>query len=532
MTHAFDPRHPVPVPLTAVAAAAGAAGAVDRDHPRSTGPTGTGATVSGVAVSAADVRPGSLFAALPGRRTHGAEHAAAAAAAGAAAVLTDPAGADRSRATGLPVLVVDDPRAVLGAVAASTYGTASLPYPVFGVTGTNGKTTTVHVLDALLRRLGRRTAHSSTVDRRIGDTAAASALTTPEAPELHAFLAAAAEAGVEGVALEVSAQALTRHRTDGVVVDVAGFTNLSHDHLDDYADMDAYLAAKAELFTPERARAGVVSLDSPAGRRIVAGAGVPVTTISTRAGTGADWTVDVTEQRPDGTAATLRAPDGTVIRCTVPLLGVHAAADTGLAVAMLAVSGVPLDRLRTATASSLDVRVPGRMADASAPTGPRVWVDFAHTPDAFAKSLEAVRAVVPGTVAIVVGADGDRDPSKRHAMGVVAAAGADLVVVTDHHPRTEAPDPIRAAILDGARSVGAGPDGAGAVVVEEPDPARAIRRAIAVVGDDGAVYWAGPGLTDYRDVAGVHVPYSSFRDAQRALEEAGHPQREDCLSVR
>lgn len=509
MTHAFAPRHPEAVPLTDVATVAGTLHDGDDQ-------------VTGVAVSAADVRPGSLFAALPGRRTHGADHAAAAASAGAAAVLTDPAGAARAGATGLPVVVVDDPRAVLGAVAAAVYGTAPLPFPVFGVTGTNGKTTTVHVLDALMRRLGRRTAHSSTVDRRIGDTAVASALTTPEAPELHAFLAAAAEAGVEGLALEVSAQALTRRRADGVVVDVAGFTNLSHDHLDDYADMDAYLAAKAELFTPAHSRAGVVSLDSPAGRRIVATAGVPVTTVTVRPDVAADWSVRVTDQRPDGTRAELTAPDGSVVPFEVPLLGVHAAADTGLAIAMLAVSGVPVPALRTATATPLDVEVPGRMADASAPTGPRVWVDFAHTPDAFAKSLDAVRAVVSGNVAIVLGADGDRDPSKRHAMGVVAATAADVVVVADHHPRTEEPGPIRAAILAGARSVGSG-----AVVVEEPDPARAVRLAIRAVGDDGAVYWAGPGLTDYRDVDGAHVPYSSFDDARRALAEAGHP-REGC----
>jgi UDP-N-acetylmuramoyl-L-alanyl-D-glutamate--2,6-diaminopimelate ligase len=486
------------------------------------------AQVTGVAVSSGDVTPGALFAALPGRRTHGAEHATAAAAAGAVAVLTDPAGADLARAAGLPTLVVDDPRAVLGAVAAAVHGTTRLPFPVLGVTGTNGKTTTVHVLDALMRTLGRRTAYSSTVERRIGDTAAASALTTPEAPELHAFLAAAAESGVGGVALEVSAQALTRHRVDGVVVDVAGFTNLSHDHLDDYADMDEYLAAKAALFTPERSRAGVVSLDSPAGRRIAAAASVPVTTVTTRTDVVADWTVRVTEQRPDGTSGAVVAPDGTVLPFSVPLLGVHAAADTGLALAMLAVSGVPTDALRSATAVPLDVDVPGRMADASAPTGPRVWVDFAHTPDAFAKSLDAVRAVVPGSVAIVLGADGDRDPSKRHAMGVAAASGADVVVVTDHHPRTEAPGPIRAAVLAGARSVGGA---GGSVVIEEPDPGRAVRRAIAAVGDDGAVYWAGPGLTDYRDVDGTHVPYSSFRDAQRALAEAGHPQDARGLPV-
>lgn len=486
-------------------------------------PVGTG-TVTGLALASAEIRPGMLFAALPGRAAHGAHHSAAARDAGAAAVLTDPAGEAAARRSGLRVLVVPDPRGRLGALARLLSGTGDLPFPLFGVTGTNGKTSTVHLLDALMRRLGWRTALSSTVERRIVDDAAPSALTTPEAPELHGFLARAAERGVQGAALEVSAQGLTRHRTDGIVVDVAGFTNLSHDHLDDYPDMDSYLAAKATLFTPERARAGVVSLDSAAGRRITALASVPVTTISTAPDAGADWVVRVREHRPDGTLATLTAPDGTVLDLDVPLLGVHMVANAGLAVAMLATAGVPLGALGDATAGRLEVVVPGRMADASATTGPRVFVDFAHTPDAFAKSLDAVRAFTSGRVAIVLGADGDRDRSKRWAMGAVAATGADVVVVADHHPRFESPEPIRRAVLDGARAAGSD-----ALVLEIAEPALAIRRALDEVGDDGAVYWAGPGLTDYRDVAGEHVPYSSFRDAQAALAERGHltgPRRE------
>ncbi len=506
MAYALQPSHTVPTPLRAVADTA--AGTVVGDERT---------TVSSVAVGTADVQPGGLFAAVAGRRQHGAVHSTAARRAGAVAVLTDDAGLPAASAAGLPVVVVRDPRAVLGAVSALVYDTGRAPYRAFGVTGTNGKTTTVHVLDALMRRLGWRTALSSTVERTIGDHGGPSALTTPEAPELHAFLAAAAEVGVDGVALEVSAQAITRRRTDGVVVDVAGFTNLSHDHLDDYADLDEYLRAKAELFTPARSRAGVVSLDSAAGRRVVAGAGVPVTTVATDPAAGADWTVRTLDQRPDGTTALVVAPDGQTVPIDVPLLGVHAVGDTGLALAMLASAGVPLDALRAATSTPLDVVVPGRMADASAPTGPRVYVDFAHTPDAFTKSLAALRAVAPGRLGIVVGADGDRDPSKRRAMGAAAAAGADVVVVADHHPRFEDPGPIRAALLAGAREAGSR-----AVVVEEADPARAIRRAIAEVGPDGVVYWAGPGLTDYRDVAGEHVPYSSFADARRALAEAGH----------
>ncbi|OIH97547.1 MULTISPECIES: Mur ligase family protein [unclassified Curtobacterium] len=512
MSQAFHPTRPRPVRLDEVARALG----VDIDG-------GGAMTVTGTTLATDELRPGTLFAALPGRVVHGAEHAGAARAAGAAAVLTDPAGLAAARRSGLPVLVVPDVRARLGDVARLLAGTGALPFPLLGVTGTNGKTSTVHLLDALMRRLGWRTATSSTVERRIDDESVPSVLTTPEAPDLHAFLARAAERRVDGAALEVSAQGLSRHRTDGVVFDVAGFTNLSHDHLDDYADMDEYLAAKALLFTPARSRAAVVSLDSPAGARLVARATVPVATISSDPAAGADWSVRVRDQRPDGTRARLTAPDGTALALDLPLLGVHMAADAGLAVAMLATAGVPLADLVDATRGRLDVVVPGRMADASAATGPRVFVDFAHTPDAFAKSLAAVRAFAPGRVAIVLGADGDRDPSKRTAMGTVAAAAADVVVVADHHPRFEDPAPIRAAILDGART-----SGHDALVVEEPDPARAIRRALAEVGDDGTVYWAGPGLTPYRDVRGVHVPYSSFRDAQAALAEAGHPtaQRE------
>ncbi len=509
VSHAFDPEQPDGTALSALADVLGV--------PVPLVPGDADVTVTGLAVATADLRPGALFAAVRGRREHGAVHAEQARAAGAAAVLTDPAGRDTAAASGLPVLVVDDPRAVLGAVARAVYRTDRIDVPLFGVTGTNGKTTTVYVLDAVMRRLGWTTALTSTAERRVADEHVASRLTTPEVPELHAFLARAVERGVDGIAVETSAQGLSRHRLDGVRFDVAGFTNLSHDHLDDYPDMDAYLRAKAVLFEPDRSRRAVVSLDSPAGQRIADGAGVPVDTISSDPGTAARWHVTVLDQRTDGTAFRLDGPDGDRITTEVPLLGRHMAADAGLALVMLAVSGVPVPDLARAVGERLDVVVPGRMADASAATGPRVWVDFAHTPDAFEKSLAAVRSVVDGRVAIVLGADGDRDPSKRYGMGVVASSGADVVVVADHHPRFEDPDPIRAAILAGARSTGT------AVVVEEADPAAAIRRALREVDDDGAVYWAGPGLTDYRDVRGVHVPYSSFRDAQAALAESGHP---------
>jgi UDP-N-acetylmuramoyl-L-alanyl-D-glutamate--2,6-diaminopimelate ligase len=508
----FRPQNPAGVLLQVLAASIGAS-ALTQIPP--------GLRVTGVAVEHGQVIPGDLFVAMPGTHTHGARFVGAARASGAVAVMTDAAGAEAAVEAGLPLIVVPSPRRVLGTVAATVFGTYRPAARLLGVTGTNGKTSTAYLLEAIMQRLGWRTALTSTAERHLGDRSIASRLTTPEASELHAFLAAAFEQEVEGVAIEISAQALSRQRVDGVVVDVAGFTNLSHDHLDEYGDLDHYLAAKALLFRPDRARKGVVSLDSPAGRRLAAVAEVPITTISSSAEVAADWHVTVTDQRFDGTTFRLDGPDGASLATTVPLLGVHMAANTGLAIAMLNASGVPISDLEAAVGPRLDVIVPGRMADASAETGPRIFVDFAHTPDAFEKSLIAMRAFTKGTLVMVVGADGDKDPTKRHGMGEVGARYADVVIVADHHPRHENPDLIRAAILAGARE--ARPDGGSDTsILDIADPPTAIRAALRLAGEDGAIYWAGPGLTDYRIIGDEHVPYSSFQDASAALAEAGY----------
>jgi len=204
--------------------------------------------VSGVSLSSSRVEPGDLYVGVPGRNAHGASFAPAAAERGAVAVLTDAAGAQLASASGLPVLVTPDARAALGHVAAWIYRTDDDPAVLFGVTGTNGKTSVVYLLSGILSQLGVVSGLSSTAERRIGDTAVTSSLTTPEASELHALLARMREEEVRAVAIEVSAQALSRHRVDGLMFDVAGFTNLSHDHLDYYAAMEDYFQAKVALF--------------------------------------------------------------------------------------------------------------------------------------------------------------------------------------------------------------------------------------------------------------------------------------------
>ncbi|AZZ52868.1 Mur ligase family protein [Rathayibacter festucae] len=468
--------------------------------------------IRSVTLAHREISPGALFAALPGRRRHGADFADEAAAAGAVAVLTDEAGLGAARASGLPVLVSADPRAALGGIAARVYGTDRDRPQLLGVTGTNGKTSTVHLLDAVLRRLGVPSGLSSTADRRSRDTVVASRLTSPEAPELHALLARMREDGVESAAIEVSAQALIRSRVDGLVFDVAGFTNLSHDHLDDFGDLGSYLRAKQRLFRPDRSRRGVVVVDTPEGRTVAAEAEVPVVTVGAAA--EADWRLDVLSLTADATRFRLTAPDGWTLSTSVPLIGRHMASNAALALVMLIQAGHDRDAVARAVADGIDVAVPGRTLLVSGEAGPRLYVDFSHTPDSVARTVDALREVTPGRVLVILGADGDRDPSKRAPMGRAAAERADLLIVTDHHPRFEDPARIRRALLDGAR------DGR-CEVQEIAEPAQAVRAAVGRAGADDSILWVGPGDTDYRVVLDQDLPYSPRADAALALAEAG-----------
>lgn len=487
-----------------------------------------GVEVRGITLATADLRPGEAFVAIRGAVRHGAEFAGHAAAAGAVAVVTDAAGAELAADAGVPVLVVDDPRAVLGELSAWVYGTGpgdDLPI-LLATTGTNGKTSVSHLLEGILGQLGVVTGLSSTAERHIAGEVIVSRLTTPEASEFHALLALMRERGVEAVAVEVSAQALSRHRVDGILFDVAAFTNLSHDHLDDYADMREYFEAKLPLFLPDRSRRAVVSLDSASGADVVARAQVPVVTVAApaiaadpEAAASADWVVEIDEERRDGTAFTLRGPEGRRLSTVVPVIGRHMASNAGLAIVMLLEAGYAWERLTAALdGGRIDAYLPGRTQLVSGERGPAVYVDFGHSPDAFEKTLAAIRRVTPGKVLMLVGADGDRDATKRHDMGRTAVEGSDILVITDHHPRFEEPDGIRATLIEGARR--ARPD---AEIHEYSPPERAIVEAIALVGEGDAILWAGPGHQDYRDIRGRRTPYSARELARRALRAAGWP---------
>jgi UDP-N-acetylmuramoyl-L-alanyl-D-glutamate--2,6-diaminopimelate ligase len=475
-----------------------------------------GVEITGVTLRSSEVEPGDLYVGMQGTNSHGAQYAAQAAQLGAVALLTDQAGAEIAAESGLPIVIVESPRAALGDISAWVYRTNEHPPLLLGVTGTNGKTSTAYILEAILRQLGLVTGLSSTAERHIGDLTVVSRLTTPEASEMHALLARMRESEVRAVAVEVSAQALSKNRVDGLVFDVVAFTNLSHDHLDDYADMDDYFAAKLAFFDPERGKRGVVSLDSPWGDKIVEGSRIPVTTISSVPGVDGEWNVEILDELAAYTEFRLIGPESRSLSSRVPLIGRHMAANAALAIVMLVEAGFELEAIGQAVEGGIDAYLPGRTERVSGERGPSVYVDFGHSPDAFLNTLAAVRKFTTGNVIMVFGADGDRDATKRHEMARVASEGSDILVITDHHPRFEDPDSIRATLIEGAHLAEHQ-----AELYEVSPPEKAIRHAVSLAKEGDTILWAGPGHQDYRDIKGVRTPYSARAEARAALLEAG-----------
>jgi len=477
-------------------------------------PDGPPDEVTGVTLDSRRVLPGDLYAALPGAHTHGARFAAMAQSAGAVAVLTDPSGAEIMRGDPgctLPVLVVDDPRAVLGPVSAWVYGQPAAALTTTGITGTNGKTTTSYLIDAALRAAGRSTGLIGTVATQIGDEVMPAVRTTPEAPDVHALLAVMRERGVSDVTMEVSSHALELGRVDGVRFDLAVFTNLTRDHLDFHGDMDSYFAAKAGLFTPARAGAGLVCVDDEWGRALVAGARVPTTTYSV--GSPADWTAgDIRSAAHGASTFTAHGPSG-AIPAGVGLPGVFNVANALAALAVAVGQGV--DAHVAAEAIRNCPGVPGRMERIRAGQPFLAVVDYAHTPDAVSRAITAARESLPGRVIVVLGCGGDRDQDKRAAMGAVAAQGADVVFITDDNPRSEEPSAIRSAIMVGARGVASSDR---AVLHDEGDRRRAITSAVEEAGPGDCVLILGKGHEQGQEVAGVVTPFDDRVVVREALE--------------
>jgi UDP-N-acetylmuramoyl-L-alanyl-D-glutamate--2,6-diaminopimelate ligase len=473
--------------------------------------------LTGVSMNTGDIRSGDIFFAMPGFKTHGANFVEQARSLGAVAVATDSAGLEILGDADLPLIVVEEPRLRLGEAARFVYGNHSSDMPLmYGVTGTNGKTSTVHFLSAIFRQLGAVPGMSSSVERHLADDIIISRLTSPEAPESHALIARMRESKVTDVGWEVSAQALRQHRVDGIFFDVVAFTNLSHDHFDEFDSFDEYLASKMPLFHKSRAGKGVVCLDTSYGQPFLEASEVPCVTITLREDIQSDWKVLVTKQATGLTAFDLLGPDGEKISSSVPIIGDYMASNAGVAILMAIQAGHDWKKLAEALKDGIDAPIAGR-GDNVAPEGaPSVYVDFGHTPDSIEMTIKAVKNITKGKLIIVVGLDGDRDKIKRPMIGAICARLSDAVIVTDHNPRFEDPAVIRQMIYDGA-------------VAERPDhdirnlegPERAIRIAVSMVSKGDTIIWFGPGHQEHRDIMGVRTKYSGREQARQALAEAG-----------
>lgn len=512
------PERVRPVPLQELARALGAGEERQAAAPAA---IDSGAAVTGITHDSRAVRSGDVYAALPGARFHGADFAVQAAGLGAVAVLTDPAGTERAAATGLPVLTVSDPRARMGALAATIYGDPGADLLQIGITGTSGKTTTAYLIEGGLRRAAQKhgglTGLIGTVETRIGDERLKSERTTPEATELQALFAVMRERGVRSVAMEVSSHALVLGRVDGCVFDVAVFTNLTPEHLDFHPDMEDYFRAKYRLFTPERSRYSVVSVDDEYGRRLAAEARVPVTTFSAEGHPDADWRAEDVEVGPLGSEFTAVGPAGERVRAAAPLPGPFNVANALAALVALVAAGI--DASTAADGIAAVPGVPGRLERIDAGQPYLAVVDYAHKPDAVDSVLRAVRKVTEGRVHAVLGCGGDRDPHKRAAMGAALARLADTAVLTSDNPRTEDPLAILAAMLGGAAEVPAHERG---TVLLEEDRAAAIAAAVARAEPGDTVLVAGKGHEQGQDIAGVVRSFDDRLELREAIKRAGH----------
>ncbi|WP_299557331.1 UDP-N-acetylmuramoyl-L-alanyl-D-glutamate--2,6-diaminopimelate ligase [uncultured Mycolicibacterium sp.] len=471
--------------------------------------------VTGVTLRGQDARPGDLFAALPGARAHGARYTADAAARGAVAVLTDPAGRAEAAGAGLPVLVHPEPRAVLGELAATVYGHPAQRLRVIGVTGTSGKTTTAYLVEAGLRAAGRTAGLIGTVGVRVAGRDLPSALTTPEAPDLQALLAAMLEQGVDTAVMEVSSHALSLGRVDGMRFAVGGFTNLSRDHLDFHPTMEDYFEAKARLFdpaSPTHAERAVICVDDAAGRRMRHRAAAETLVTVSAFGQDADWRAEAIDTTGAGQTFTAVDPAGGRHRIRIALPGRFNVANALLAVALLDAVGVTPQQ---AAAGLRSAGVPGRLQRIDRGQDFLAVVDYAHKPGALRAVLEALREQLAGSgrLAVVFGAGGDRDTGKRAPMGRVAAELADLVVVTDDNPRSEDPAAIRAAIVAGAAAAGTA-----ARIVEIGDRRAAIAHAVAWARPGDIVLVAGKGHETGQTIAGQTRPFDDRDELAAALE--------------
>ena len=481
-------------------------------------PSGPDPDVTAVCYDSRQVVQGALFAAIRGVRADGHAFIGDAVARGAAALLVD-----RPTASPIPVVQSPDVRRTLAQVAAAFYGRPSADLFVVGITGTNGKTTTAYLIEAILAAAGHRVGVVGTINYHYGGLSFANPVTTPESLDLQHILAQMRSAGITHAVMEVSSHALDQHRVEAVDFNVGIFTNLTQDHLDYHGDMNAYWDCKRRLFTqllprgPKAHQAtAVVNLDDPRGKELC-----PHSTLNCLT-YGVDPQSRIRplnwEATVSGLKARLETPVG-IIDIDSPLVGRHNLDNVMAAVGCAIAAGVPAAVIGQGI-ESLD-RVAGRLERVPDPWGRHIYVDYAHTPDALAHALGALRPVTPGRLICVFGCGGDRDRGKRPLMGEIAGRLSDLVVVTSDNPRSEPPLAIIDEILPGLRR-SASPDR----WEIESDRLAAIGRALSLAKPGDTVLIAGKGHETYQILADRTVDFDDREAVRINLKRKSSPLRE------
>ena len=492
---------------------------------RVAGSAGSDPRIGGLVYDSRAVAPGDAFFALRGAEVDGHDYLAGALGLGAAAVVVEalPEGLALGSAC---AVVVPDSRRALAPIAARFYGEPSRELSLVGVTGTNGKTSTTYLAEAILAADGRSVGLIGTVELRYADVRQRAVNTTPESLDLQAALRAMRTRGIDTAVMEVSSHGLEEGRVDGCRFRVAAFTNLTQDHLDYHGDMDAYRESKLALMRRHLVPDGVavVNVDDPSGAAFVAAAretGARVLRVSRDASGDAEIRLVDAEVAIEGTRARVALPAGE-LALSLPLIGDFNLENLLVGVGIGCAEGVAPEVIARGVAAC--PQVPGRIECVASASAPRVVVDYAHTPDAVDKLLATLRPLCRGRLIAVFGCGGDRDRAKRPLMAEAVARHADRVVATSDNPRTEDPerilDDVCAGLAGLERVAPEALDRAGsyACVV---DRRAAIEAALAIAGPDDTVVIAGKGHEDYQIIGRERLPFSDRDEAIRALRARG-----------
>ena len=468
--------------------------------------------ITGITLDSNEVIQGDLFVALPGANSHGSKFIDSAAANGAIAVLTDMSAIVNAD---IPVLRVNDPRLWVGVIADKFYRNPSSALNVYGITGTNGKTTTSYLLQQIWDFNNRNSGLLGTVETRIGDEMFPTKRTTPEAPELQSILAIMRERHNLNVVMEVSSHALALNRVEGTKFSVVAFTNLSHDHLDFHENMENYYQAKSRLFKFGFSDKAIINIDDAWGQRLFEETEIEKISISTH-NQKANWKIletslmDPNSSSKSAVQLTIAGPGGILLSIATPLMGDYNSANVLMALALAVESGI--DPLSAANALNSAKGAPGRMESIELGQNFTAVVDYAHTPDAVSAALKAVRSSTRGRIIAVLGCGGDRDAIKRPLMGKALISGADLAIFTSDNPRSEDPLSILNQMHEGIELA----DNHFVIA----DRSEAIKFAIDNAAQSDCVLILGKGHETGQEVMGQISPFDDRVELKNAIRSA------------